>query len=105
MSRNVYKDKYYTHFDVKKFHKDYKKRVENIVWVSKHGFYPFIHFSMKFNKYTNDSEGYKYIKTKERDIYYSAHIDRYIYEYYGNRLNNRYNAYLKKKLYSRKMQY
>jgi len=96
MSREVYKDKYYTHFDVKKYHKDYEKRVENITWVGKHGFYPFIHFSMKYNKYTNDSEGNKYIKPKERDIYYSAHIDRYIYEYYGNRLNNRYNIYLKK---------
>ena len=95
MNRNVYKDKYYTHFDVKKYHKDYKKRVENVNWVSKHGFYPFIHFSMKFNKYTNGSDGSKYIKPKERDIYYSAHIDRYIYEYYGNRLNDRYNVYLK----------
>lgn len=96
MSRAIYKDKYYTHFDVKKYYKDYEKRVENIVWVGKHGFYPFIHFSMNFNKYTNDLDGNKYIKPKERDIYYSAHIDRYIYEYYGNRLNNRYNAYLKK---------
>lgn len=96
MSRGVYKDKYYTHFDVKKHHKDYAKKVENVTWVGKHGFYPFIHFSMKFNKYTNDSEGNKYIKPKERDIYYAAHIDRYIYEYYGNRLNNKYNIYLKK---------
>lgn len=95
MSRKVYKDKYYTHFDVKKRHKDYEDRVENVSWVSKHGFYPFIHFSMKFNKYTNDSQGKKYIKPKERDIFYAAHIDRYIYEYYGNRLNNKYNRYLK----------
>lgn len=96
MSRNVYKDKYYTHFDVKKEHKDYQKRVENIDWVGHHGFYPFIHFSMNFNKYTKDSTGSKHIKNKERDIYYSAHIDRYIYEFYGNRLNNKYNDYLKK---------
>ena len=96
MSRNVYKDKYYTHFDVKKEHKDYQKRVENIDWVGHHGFYPFIHFSMNFNKYTKDSTGSKHIKHKERDIYYSAHIDRYIYEFYGNRLNNKYNDYLKK---------
>ncbi len=95
MRRKVYKDKYYTHFDVKKHHNDYENRVENIAWVSKHGFYPFIHFSMKFNKYTNDAQGKKYIKPKERDIFYAAHIDRYIYEYYGNRLNNKYNRYLK----------
>lgn len=97
MSRKIYKDKYYTHFDVKKYHKDYEKRVENIAWVGKHGFYPFIHFSIIFDKYINDLEGNKYIKTKERDIYYAAHIDRFIYEYYGNRLNNKYNVYLKEK--------
>ena len=96
MSKEIYKDKYYIHFDVKKKHIDYERKVENIAWVGKHGFYPFIHFSMKFDKYTNDSEGNKYLKPKERDIYYSAHIDRYIYEFYGNRLNNRYNDYLKK---------
>lgn len=69
MSREVYKDKYYTHFDKKKHHKDYEERVENISWVGKHGFYPFIHFSMNFNKYINDSEGNKSIKPKERDIF------------------------------------
>lgn len=95
MQRIIYKEKHYTHFDSKKYHTNYKERVENINWVKKHGFYPFIHFSMNFNKYTNRDDGTKYIKSKERDIYYSAHIDRYIYEYYGNRLNNRYNIYLK----------
>ena len=30
-------------------------------------------------------EGNKFIKEKNRDIYYAAHIDRFIYEYYGNR--------------------
>lgn len=30
-----------------------------------------------------------------------AHIDRFIYEYYGNRLNNRYNEYMKEKGISR----
>ena len=50
---------------------------------------------MNCNKYTNDSNGHKYIKEKNRDIYYAAHIDRFIYEYYGNRLNNRYNEYMK----------
>ena len=93
MSRKIYKDKNYTHFDTKKYYKNYKDRVENINWVSRHGFYPFIHYSLNFDKYTNDSEGNKYIKKKSRDIFYSAHIDRYIYEYYGNRLNNRYNTY------------
>ena len=95
MSRQIYKDKFYTHFDSKKYHTEYEQRVQNVNWVSKHGFYPFIHFEKDLSKYTNDLEGNKYIKEKTRDIYYSAHIDRFIYEYYGNRLNNRYNEYLK----------
>ncbi len=101
MSREIYKDKFYTHLDVKKYHKDYQQRVQNINWVSRHGFYPFIHFQMNCNKYTNDLEGNKFIKEKNRDIYYAAHIDRFIYEYYGNRLNNRYNDYMKSKGISR----
>ena len=100
MSREIYKDKYYTHLDVKKHHKDYQQRVQNINWVSRHGFYPFIHFQMDCSKYINDLEGNKFIK-KSRDIYYAAHIDRFIYEYYGNRLNNRYNEYMKSKGISR----
>lgn len=56
---------------------------------------------MNCSKYTNDTEGNKYIKPKKRDIYYAAHIDRFIYEFYGNRLNNRYNAYMKSKGISR----
>lgn len=97
MSKQIYKDKFYTHLDTKKYHVDYQQRVQNINWVSRHVFYPFIHFQMDCSKYTNDSEGNKFIKEKNRDIYYAAHIDRFIYEYYGNRLNNRYNKYMKLK--------
>lgn len=95
MSKQIYKDKFYTHLDVKKHHTNYQVRVQNIRWVSRHGFYPFIHFQLNYDKYTNDANGEKYIKEKTRDIYYAAHIDRFIYEYYGNRLNNKYNKYMK----------
>ena len=95
MKKQVYKDKFYTHLDIKEHHTNYQKRVQDINWVSKHGFYPFIHFQMNCSKYTSDSEGNKYVKEKNRDIYYAAHIDRFIYEYYGNRLNNKYNNYMR----------
>lgn len=97
MSKQIYQDKFYTHFDVKKYHKEYQQKVQNIKWVSKHGFYPFIHFQMNCSKYTNDLKGHKFLKEKVRYIYYAAHIDRFIYEYYGNRLNNQYNNYVKSK--------
>lgn len=93
MKKEIFTDKYYTHFDIKKHHLDYEERVKNANWVSKHGFYPFIHFQMGMDKYTNDEQGNKYIKHKDREIYYSAHIDRFIYQYYGNKINDKYNIY------------
>ena len=101
MSRQIYKNKFYTHLDKKKYHTDYQQRVENIKWVGQHGFYPFIHFQIDCSKYAIIDNGKKDIKPKKRDIYYAAHIDRFIYEYYGNRLNNRYNSYMKSKGISR----
>lgn len=78
-----------------------KKVSLNHVWsyisdprkVATHGFYPFIHYTLSFRKYHEESEN-KY-KTKTREICYSAHIDRYIYQYYGYKLNQYYNAYAK----------
>ena len=79
MRKQIYKNKFYTHLDVKKYHNKYKQRVQNINWTSRHGFYPFIHFQIHSRKYTVSSKGEKCIKKKNRDIYYAAHIDRYIY--------------------------
>lgn len=96
MQKEIFTDKYYTHLDVKKHHVDFEQRVKNVNWVGKHGFYPFIHFKIGMDKYTNSSEGQKYVKHKDRDIFYAAHIDRFIYQYYGNRLSYRYNLYSKR---------
>ena len=80
----------YAHFDEKvSLDKvwDYISDPTNIV---KHGFYPFIHYEKKFNKFTR-KDGRGYIKEKSRHLCYSAHIDRYIYSYYGYLLNQKYN--------------
>jgi hypothetical protein len=45
---------------------------------------------MKKYTYKNDET-----KTKPREICYSSHIDRYIYEYYNCLLNESYNSYAK----------
>lgn len=55
--------------------------------VAKHAFYPFIHYQKHFDKF-NKAKG---IKHKERELCYSAHIDRCIYQYYGYTLNQAYN--------------
>lgn len=84
--RSIFKYKGYAHFDIKKGYSKYEKRIKDPSWISKHGFYPFVHFTIKFKKYNG-----KKIKLKNREIYYSAHIDRYIYQYYADILNNIYN--------------
>lgn len=84
----------YAHFDEKvSLEKiwDYISKPNN---VSKHGFYPFIHYSKTFNKYKK-CQGKGEIKEKTRELCYSAHTDRYIYSYYGYLINQAYNEYMK----------
>ena len=56
--------------------------------ISKHSFYPFIHYKKDMTKYSAQL-GKK--KPKERDICYAAHIDRCIFQYYSFLLNEQYN--------------
>lgn len=93
VDRNKYA-RNYAHFDKKVSLKnvfDYIKVPDNI---KKHGFYPFIHYEKKIRKYVKEN-GEKRIKIKLRNLCYSAHIDRYIYSYYGYLINQKYNDYVK----------
>ena len=86
--KRIYKIKGYTHFDTRKV--EYWKYVNNIrdpKWVERHAFYPFIHYQQEKKTFN----GKKLIEKSPRDIRYSAHIDRYIYEYYNNKLSKKYN--------------
>lgn len=90
--RKVYKNKGYTHFDTRK--PEYWKYINNIKnpeWIGRHAFYPFIHYQEERNKFN----GEKIIPKSPRDIRYSSHIDRYIYEYYNDILSKKYNKYAK----------
>lgn len=92
----VFKNSYYTHLDKKKNYQKYEHLIKKSSWVKSHGFYPFIHFKIVFKKYVFDRESEKKIKKeKVRDIYKSAHIDRFIYQYYGDLLNEKYNKVAK----------
>lgn len=93
MNRNVvFKNKYYTHLDIKKDYVKYENMIKNTNWIQKHGFYPFIHYEIIFNKYVYDKDtGIKEKREKKRDIFYSSHIDRFIYQYYGQILNECYD--------------
>jgi len=77
----------YSHFDFKTnivSSWDYISNPNNVI---KHGFYPFIHYEQKQVKFHKK----KGKKTKVRNIYYAAHIDSCIYQYYSYLLNNEYN--------------
>lgn len=60
--------------------------------MEKHAFYPFIHYQEEKKKF----DGNELIIKSPRDIRYSSHIDRYIYEYYNDILSKKYNNYAKK---------
>ena len=54
--------------------------------VATHAFYPFIHYTIEFEKYSKD----KGKKIKKREICYASHIDRCIYQYYNHLLDEMY---------------
>src|SRR5688500_8526863 len=90
IDKSRFRVKSYTHFDNKISIEKVIDDITNPSWITKHGFYPFIHFQIQFYKY-NKLKRTKTLKT--RDIYYASHIDSYIYKYYGDMLNNRYNEF------------
>ena len=83
--------KRYAHFDHRLDINNAAEFIKNSDNVAKHGFYPFIHYTMRMKKY-NKKTGKK---VKTREIYYAAHLDRCIYQYYAYLLNEYYNRRIK----------
>ncbi len=84
--------KQYAHFDHRtdiSLCYDYIKYPDNI---RKHSFYPFIHYKKDMTKYSSISGK----KPKERNIYYAAHIDSCIFQYYSYLINELYNKRIDK---------
>ena len=94
----IYKYRRYPHIDPKVHWREVYRAVESPAYVVKHGFYPFIHYtqeSTKFPKaYLSGAEDQR-DTPKRREIMYSCHMDRYIYEYYSYLLNQEYNKRVK----------
>ena len=78
--------KYYAHFDCRTDMQKAAKYVTDPEWVSRHGFYPFIHYKKDCSKYSSKGKN-----DKKRDICYAAHIDRCILQYYCYLMNEVYN--------------
>ena len=87
----------YAHFDYRTSLANPKTRkyIMNPEKVKKHGFYPFVNFTKKETKYSKEIPDH--IKYKERELYYAAHLDRCIYQYYAHLINTAYNEYSKEK--------
>lgn len=80
----------YAHFDTRIHLSNIWEYISDKNKIRKHSFYPFISHTLIFKKY-NKNNG---VKEKVRKIMYSAHIDRYIYSYYGFLLNQKYNDFV-----------
>lgn len=99
-----YKQKNYLHFDESIKIEHVKDKIQDVNWISSHAFFPSIHFEIVFKKYVTVREKddlgkkneKKIVKRKSRKIFYAAHKDSHIYKYYGDLLNNAYNAYVDK---------
>lgn len=98
----LHEKKSYTHFDSNMSMNDCWDYIIDPEKIKNHAFLPFIHYQQiieKYKKFTEEEQkfnkGKKGKKTfKSRDIYYSSHIDRAIYTYYGAELNEAYNIKL-----------
>ena len=105
-----YKKKNYLHFDLALKMEQAEAYVSNPDNILSHRFSPLIHYKKLSTKVKRDKEAEikykksgqkadkpKLLKTrKKRNIFYSSHIDGYIYSYYSNILQEKYEEFLLK---------
>lgn len=80
----------FLHFDKRLSVKHFLKNIRDKSFISTHSFYPFIHYTHFARKYNKDK---RKIAINDREIYYAGHLDGYIFRYYSEILNKRYNKY------------
>ncbi|WP_083669965.1 reverse transcriptase domain-containing protein [Paenibacillus amylolyticus] len=68
--------------------------LKNPSYITSHSFYPFIHYTLVTRKYNKNKAK---LRPKNREIFYAAHMDGYIFKYYGEMLNNIYNKFCEEK--------
>lgn len=94
MKKEYLKYKKYAHFDRRMSVKKAKAILKKEDTIKKHGFFPFIHYSKKYKKLeVVNNKTYSKKERKNREIYYCAHLDRYIYQHYAHLLGLKYNEY------------
>lgn len=102
----MYPIKRYLHFDnIIDYNENIKNYVENPERIEKHSFFPFIKFVISFKRFISNDylkrNPTQPTKLKEREILYASHIDGFIYKYYGEKLNEIYNAWVKNNFFDK----
>ncbi|MFD1885520.1 reverse transcriptase domain-containing protein [Paenibacillus wenxiniae] len=104
LMNNKHKIKYplkpFPHFDSQlKITTQVQKNLQDPHYIKSHSFYPFINYTKTTRKFTQDkvTKEKKLSDPKTREIYYASHMDGYIFRYYGEILNNKYNLICGKK--------
>ena len=77
--------KSYAHFDQRVSLRTIISKINNPEYISHYAFKPFIHYPLTFKKYTRGER-----KDKTRELYYSSHQDRCVYQYYSHIIDQKY---------------
>ncbi|GIP11281.1 reverse transcriptase/maturase family protein [Paenibacillus macerans] len=89
--KKIAKYRGYAHFDRRLSKEEAWGYVSDPEKIKTHGFFPFIRYTITIKKYSKK----KGRTTKRRVVCYSAHKDRYIYQFYSFLLNQEYNKRVK----------
>ena len=79
----------YAHFDKRMSIDEVAHYIIDEKKIATHSFLPFIRYIKRFYKYDGKKKS-----IKEREISYSSHMDRYIYQLYSLKLNEYYNVWI-----------
>jgi len=96
LNRENYFIKRYLHFDSPIHISKVESYVQNRSAISRHSFFPLIHYVQLTEKFTLKEHEYtdgRPFQEKERPIKYAGHLDGYIYKYYAEELNRKYNQW------------
>ncbi len=77
----------YSHFDKRIAIKDVLSEIQDKQNIATHSYLPFIHYPLTFKKFPKNNKP----NLKTRELFYSSHYDRCIYQYYSYLLNEKYN--------------
>ena len=94
----LYICKQYKHLDKRISFDKVKLYVLNSKKIAHHSFLPFLRYEKITEKYDGKQLNilnYRPVKHKVRTLMYSAHLDSYIYKYYSDLLNTKYNEWTK----------